>query len=343
MDKQKLKWIVPGVVVGLGVLWWAGSWYASSKAEERLRSRLVEYGLQDKVSWKSLDASLFGSVTLKGVTVDMQRQGQLRADSLKISDVIDDKNRQRVSLQAEGLTETAGEGGASWGQSLGLATGRAELPPMDASLKLDARYDDDEGKLELTVRQKEVMNLDYRLEVTQIGPLRDLARVAGSSRELSMLGQGALDMSGLGVSVGGRSMGPLNMISAMSALSRISLKSMDARLEDRGMIERGIVLYKRHNVPLKADGDSIKSQRNKAFEQHMQAWEASCRTQGPALMTLNPEQTCRATARFLSGDKDTVRLLVEPKSPVSAEQIMGVFFGRSSAAAASLFNAQVKS
>lgn len=332
MDKQKLKWIVPGVIVGLGVLWWGGSWYASSKAEERLRTRLAEHDLLDKVRWKSLDASLFGSVTLKGVTVDMQRQGMLHADTLKISDVIDDEKRQRVSLQASGLTQTAGEDGALLNRAVGWPTGRAELPPMEASLKLDARYDDDEGRLELAVRQKDALNLDYRLDVTQIAPLRDL----------SMLGRGAQGMGGLGA-VGGRSMGALSMLGAVSALGRISLKSMEARLEDRGMVERGIVLYKRHNIALQTDGDSVKSQRNKAFEQHMQTWETACRTQGLALLTIDPEQACRATARFLSGDKDTLRLSAEPKKPVSAEQIMGMLFGRSSAAAASLLNAQVKS
>ncbi len=143
MDKQKLKWIVPGVVVGLGVLWWGASWYASSKAEDRLRAKLAEYGMQDRVHWKELSASIFGTVTLKDVTVDMRRQGELRAESLKISDVVDNKDRQRVSLQLRGLTESASQGCGLLGRAVGLPTGRAELAPMDATLKLDARYDDD--------------------------------------------------------------------------------------------------------------------------------------------------------------------------------------------------------
>ena len=326
MDKQKLKWIVPGVVVGLGVLWWAGSWYASGKAEDRLRAKLAEYGLQDRVHWKSVDASLFGSVTLKDVTVDVQHPGQLRAESLKISDVIDKKDRQRVALQVRGLTEAGGQGGALLGKAVGLPTGRAELPPMDATLKVDARFDDDEAELELTVRQKDALDADYSLEVTQIAALRGLPQIGGSAANMGAMGMGGMGMFG-----------------ALASLSRVSLKSLEARIEDRGMVERGIALYKRHNIPLDADAGSAKSQRDKAFEQDLKAWEDSCRMQGPAMLTQDPRQTCLAAARFLSGDKDTLRLSVKPKNPVSAEQLMGLMFGRAPASAASMLNAEVKS
>ncbi len=172
------------------------------------------------------------------------------------------------------------------------------------------------------------MDADYSLEVTQIAWLRDLARAGagGSPAERPALGMGGMGMFG-----------------ALSSVSRVSLKSLEARIEDRGMVERGIALYKRHNIALDVEGGSAKSQRDKAFEQDIQAWETSCRTQGMALMTMKPERTCRAVARFLSGDEDTLRLSVQPKNPVSAETIMQFIFARTPSSAAEMLNAQVKS
>lgn len=329
MNTQKLKWIVPGVVVGVGVFWWGISAYASSKAEDRLRQALAEYGLQHRVHWKDLSASVFGTVTLKDVTVDLERDGALKAERVKVSDLIDDRDRQRINLQVEGLSE-AGDQASSFllGKTVGLPTGRANLPPMDASVKLDARYDDDEAEVAVVLRQKDALDAEYRMRVTQIGALRDLARAANSG--------GANELSALG-------MGGMGIFGALSSLSRISLASLEAKVEDRGMVERGITLYKRHNVPLQVDGGSARSQRNKAFEQSIETWQADCQRNGVALLTQSPEKSCRAAARFLSGDKRTLHLTVSPKTPVSVEQLTKVLFGRPSPAAASLLNAELGS
>jgi len=129
----------------------------------------------------------------------------------------------------------------------------------------------------------------------------------------------------------------------------IRLKALDVKLEDRGMVKRGIALYKRHNIALDADGGSIKSQQNKGFEEAIHALQASCRKNQMALRTKDAEQTCRALARFLSNDKDTLRVSVSPKTPVPFVQVLAeyipmyAFFSDGPPVSAQVLNVEVKS
>ncbi|MGO3889707.1 MAG: hypothetical protein ACTJHW_01915 [Paenalcaligenes sp.] len=321
MDKQKMKWIIPAAVAGVAVLWWGASSYASGKAEDSLRTKLAAMGMQDQVHWADLSASPFGTVTLKDVTVTMSPRDQVQAKEVQISDVIEDAKRQRIALSVKGLVLPDGKSNSMLGNSLGLASGRAELSPMDVVLKADVRFDDNQADIALSVEQKDMADLDFKVSMTEIGALQSLAN-----------GQLPADaMMGFGI------MGPLQM------LSRISIKELDIKVKDRGLMERGIALHKRYNMPVQIGEGSAKSQREKAFEQEAEEMMTQCRSEGFALMTQDPEASCKAVVRFATGDKSTLRITMDPKTPVSIERIASALFGRPNPSMTSALNAEIRS
>jgi len=322
--QQKLKWIVLGVVIGAGVLAWGVLQYLGGSAETRLRDVLTEYGLQHRVHWQSASAS-FGSITLKKVRFDLDGEDGWQAERVKVSDLTDTQDRQRITLQIEGLAEFGAQGATSaLHDVVGLPTGKVDLPPLDADVKLDVRYDKDAAELSVALNQKDALNVDVHMALTRIDALRTLTRAA--------------------VAANARRQGwdELNW-------TTIHLKALDMKLEDRGMVKRGIALYKRHNIALDADGGSVKSQQNKAFEEAINVLQTSCRKNQMALRTKDAEQTCRALARFLSNDKNTLRVSVSPKAPVPFVQALAeyvpifAFFSDSSPVSAQVLNVEVKS
>jgi len=152
------------------------------------------------------------------------------------------------------------------------------------------------------------------MHLTQIGALRAMVRMTTSGVEATA-GRSARNARGRA-----------RDMPDDTGWTDIRLKSLDAKLEDRGMVKRGIALYKRHNTVLDAEGGSIKSQQDKGFEQTLQSLEAMCRKNHMALNTKDAEQTCHALARFIANDKDTLRISVAPKDPVAIGQILAAYF-----------------
>jgi len=334
--QQKLKWIVPSVIVGVGVLVWGVLQYLGGSAEARLRDALAEYGLQHRVHWQGISAS-FGGVTLNGVRFDLDGEDGWQAERVKVSDLTDTQDRQRITLHIEGLAEFGAQGTTSVLDTIvGLPSGKANLPPLDAHVKLDVRYDKDAAELSLVLNQKDALNVDVHMALTRIDALRTLTRAAvaadaparGARRSAAntrRLAQDVLDWTA------------------------IHLKALDAKLEDRGMIKRGIALYKRHNIALDVDGGSVKSQQNKEFAQIIQNLETRCRKDKAALRTKDAEQTCRALARFLSNDKNTLRVSMAPRDPVPLVQALAeyipvlAFFSDAPSLPTRVLNVEVKS
>jgi hypothetical protein len=312
-------------------VWWGGSWWVSNKQESRLRAKLTEHGLQDRVHWKSLNGSLFGSFTLEDVVVDMPGQGKVQAGSVRVSDVVNSDDRQRLALRVQGLRQTDVKGEQAMAQMLGALSGRFELPPMDVELKVDARYDDDEGEIQLSLRQKEAVDFDFHLELTQIKVLREMGQAAGAAGQ-----------AGLG-SMGG--MGGMGLFALLALGEQVQLKSLQSSVKDRGAVERGIALYKRHNVPVSVDGGSLASQRDKGFAQRVLDIKAGCMREGPALLSKDPKGSCDAVTEFLSGKEDSLRVSIQPKTPMPISKAAEALMGRGGrpGEGAALLNVQIGS
>jgi len=322
---QKLKWIVPSAIVGVGVLVWGVLQYLGAQAETRLRDALAEYGLQHRVHWQDISASM-GGVTLKGVRIDLDDDSGWQAERVKLSDLSDTEDRQRVTLQVTGLSAFGAQGVSPvLDDFVGLPSGYAALPPLDVDVKLDVRYDKDAAELSVVLQQPEALDVDYHMQLTQIGALRELAR--GRSTKPSAFGT----------------------TPDMPDWTTIHLKALDVKLKDRGMVKRGIALYKRYNIALDAQGGSISSQQKQGFAQAIQTLETDCRKYPMALATQNAEQTCRALTRFLSDEKDTLRVSAAPKTPVPIVQALAAFipvlafFGDAPPLAAQGLNVEVTS
>lgn len=300
MEKNALKWMIPGGVVLAGAALWFGlSAYAGSQAEKKLRQVLVEYDLQDQVHWGSLAATPFGTVTLKDVSADIGRN-QLQAQRIVVSDVIDERDRQRARIEVTGLSDPSGHSPAIlFGNSIGQATGEPELPPLDFSIKVDADYDDDRADVALSFMQDKALSGDYAMRIGRIGILRDLeSQLSGSN-----------------------AMGGLGIFGALAALSRISLEHLEVKIRDRGMVERAIALYKRYQIPVEPGNGKPASQRDDIFKTQAEAWEAQCLQDRYISQLDDPKQACRALVRFASGRSDTLSLTLAPSKPVSAESL----------------------
>jgi len=333
---QKLKWIVPGAVIGVGLVVWGVLQYLGSGAETRLRDALAEYGLRDRVHWQSVRAS-FGSVMLNDVRFDLDGESGWQAERVKVSDLTDTADRQRITLHIEGLLEFNAQGAVSTLNAIvGLPSGKADLPPLDADVKLDVRYDKDEAYASVTLNQKDALDVDYRMQLTKISALREVVQATVSAYAPQRAARGA------SANLRGRAR-------AMSDWTNIHLKTLDVKVVDRGMVKRGIALYKRHNIALDVDGGSIKAQQNKGFTQAIQDLESGCRKDQIALRTKDAEQTCRALARFLSNEKDTLRVSIAPRNPVPiAQALVGyipmlAFFSNAPPLSAQVLNVEVKS
>jgi len=312
---QKLKWIVPSAIVGVGVLVWGVLQYLGGQAETRLRDVLAEYGLQHRVHWQDVRASV-GGVTLKGVRIDLDDDSGWQADRVKLSDLTNTKDRQRVTLQVAGLSAFGAQGVTPVLDAfVGLPSGHAALPPLDVDVKLDVRYDKDAAELSVALHQPEALDVDYHMQLTQIGALRELARAAVAAEAPAARAPR------------GRSTNPsaFGTTQGMPDWTATHLKALDVKLKDRGMVKRGIALYKRHNIALDAQGGSIPSQQKQGFAQAIQALETACRKDPMALATQNAEQTCRALTRFLSDEKDTLRVSAAPKTPVPIVQALAAY------------------
>jgi len=326
MNAQKLKWIALAAFVAVVALAWGITQYMASRAEERLLDILREYGLEHRVHWQSASASLT-SVTLSDVRFDLNPEDASgwHAARVKIGDLADDEDRQSITVEVEGLTafSRARADEAVLGDVLGLPTGKANLPPLDVNMALDVRYDKDTAQASVELRQKEALNLDFDVQLTRIGALRALARTAQSK-------------------------GFEAQAQLLSDLTTISIKSMDLKLEDRGMMKRNVTLYKRYNTTLTPDGGSVAAQQDKAFAQKIKTQEDACR-RAPMLRTKDTEQTCRAITRFLANEKDTLHASIAPKAPVPLGQVLGQVpmigwvFGRGQPVSAQALNLEVKS
>jgi len=328
MNAQKLKWIALGAFVALAGLVWGVLQYMSSKAEEQLLNTLSEYNLQHRVHWRNASASFGGSVTLTDVRfdVDPRNESNFQADRVKISDLTDTRERQRLTLEIEGLSKFIGarEDEPVFSVLMGLPSGKADLPPPNISIALDARYDKDEAQATLEVRQKDGMDVDVTMQLGRIGALRELIRVAANmGNDLDDLN--AMMNSPLG-SFNARNprAGRTAAQPDWTSLTSLHIKAFEVKLRERGMVKRSVALQKRYNIPLDPNGGSIKSQQNKAFEQEMKDEEASCRRDKnhPLFRGVkNLEQTCRAIMRFMSNDKDTLRVSIKPRTSVPFVQI----------------------
>jgi len=333
---QKLKWIVPSAIVGVAVLVWGVLQYLGAQAETRLRDALAEYGLQHRVHWQDISASM-GGVTLKGVRIDLDEDSGWQADRVKLSDLSDTEDRQRVTLQVTGLSAFGTQGVSPvLDNFVGLPSGYAALPPLDVDVKLDVRYDKDAAELSLALHQPEALDVDYHMQLTQIGALRELVRAALAADTPAARGR----------STNPRAFGTTP---DMPDWTSIHLKALDVKLKDRGMVKRGIALYKRYNIALDAQGGSISSQQKQGFAQAIQTLETDCRKYPMALATQNAEQTCRALTRFLADEKDTLRVSAAPKTPVPIVQALAAFipmlafFGDAPPLAAQALNVEVTS
>jgi len=103
VNSSKLKWIIPLslllIILIAAVTWQIMQSRITAKAEAQLQQTLREFDWEDKVKWESLSVSPAGALTLNQVRFEYFPDAVVNMEQLRISDVIDNADRQRIRLQ----------------------------------------------------------------------------------------------------------------------------------------------------------------------------------------------------------------------------------------------------
>jgi len=307
----KRKWIIPAAMLALIVLgalaWQLISRHMAGQAEVNAQQTLQKFGLQDKVQWEKLSISPFGALTFNNLRIELSPDDYVKVQQARISDVIDQTDRQRIHVQ---LTQAKVQ--LSPIQAKGIP--EDFFNPMDSNLQLDLNFASNQAQIIYESQQKGVADIELQLQLSQIGALRG---VLGAIFPQSAAASADLDPNFIG----------LNRLAATYSLS---LNAFDGKINSHGLIKHVT--------------DAIKEEMNKetggrgeqAFVQVIQEVQAACHNDAEAL-----KQPCQNLADFVLGKKNSLHLTAKPAQPVSLEQLNGVINGEA-APAFKLLNINIK-
>ncbi|HUG58463.1 MAG TPA: hypothetical protein VL002_09535, partial [Candidimonas sp.] len=308
---QKNKYLAIGsAIAAITVVgWFALSHVATSRAEESISAFLDEYGIRQNVQWESLSASPFGNVKIENVSIRVGSEPEaLRITHIQLKDFTDTKDRKRIDLQLNGMSDAQGRsplGDLDYIQ----AGGRANLPPLSVHVKWDMLFDDDEGKVELSFNQPDAMQGGLAFELDKISALNNLQQniLAGS-----IGGMGKRNMFGghplLSAAEG-----------ALAALGEVRIKSLNANIKDEGHMARSIALYKRYSTNLSTTDSNPGKVRDKKFKEEIKSGLKACQAEASDTFKGVPKikDSCAAVLDFASGESRHLKLEAKPTQPVS--------------------------
>ncbi|WPC04931.1 hypothetical protein SBP02_19595 [Pseudomonas benzenivorans] len=312
MDKRTL--IIPGAaVVALAAGYFGLSAYAASQAEKQLEDWLYDNKLDDMLRWDSVSASPFGSAyTLHDVSIvgkDQFKGLDLDVDSIRVADQADERDLKSISLELHGIRPAGNERGpAAALYELLQASGRQELEPFD--LTLSTRYDAEERQA----------NLSFSLDVPQLfageGSLQ-FNNARNLDRELETLGASAAQLAMLG------SLGVFGLGEVMDKLEAVEIGNASFTLRDNGYFKRSNSLRERYSYELDSSKGSAGEQREKIAEREQRQWQQDCQKTWERAYK-GAEDACEAWWQALHGQKDGVRISLEPENRVRLSDLDGI-------------------
>ena len=176
--KFRSHWLVYALLglIALSALgWFVGNAVVTAKVQTRLEALLAENGLQDKLTWQSLDVTVLGVLTAKDVSLQLP-DGRLQAASITVQDFVNDAQRSRFRLHAEQLSL---DGNRSPLQALDAFLGRlpqpaqASLAPLDAQIFWDANWRDNQLSSHASFDQPGLAKMTVSFELSSFNNFYD--------------------------------------------------------------------------------------------------------------------------------------------------------------------------
>jgi len=327
VSNKPLKWIVPVALVALALLavlfWWAAGYWMTRQAEVKVQETLRGFEWEDKVKWDDFHVSPLAVATFNQVRFEVEPQVYLGIEQVRISDVLNRPDHQRINLQLKQVKPLFENDGATQQAIEQNKLPKNFLNPADMDLQLDLNFASNQGQLIFASQQKEVADFELKLNLSQIGALRGVLgavfpQSAAASMELDP------DFTGL---------------NRLAATYSISLDSLDSRFKNHGFIEQLTSELKQQleNIPNNPGAGSIEQAREEAFVEMVQEVQESCHQGEQAL-----RQPCQTLADFVLGKQDSLHLTAKPDKPVSLEQFDTVINSGKVPAVVKLLNINLK-
>jgi len=294
MSSKALKWIVPACILALILLgmvaWQIIGKRMATQAELAVQQTLQRFGFEDKVRWKEVSVSPFGTLTFNHLRIELSSDEYLNARQVRISDVIDEADRQRVRVQIKQA------------KSEFYDISSKELPaeffnPMDANLQVDLNYSDNQAKILYDIQQEGMADIELQLGLSEIGALRGVL--------VAILPQSSKPAPDLDPNVIG--------LNRLAAAYSISVDSFEGKINNKGFVKYATDALMQEMAKGRRNMEQVRAQ---VFPQFVQEAQAACHN---GIDSLKP--SCQNLADFVLGKKNSLHLTASPAKPVSIEQL----------------------
>lgn len=292
MKNKTPKGVLLAIPVVLLVLWFAASWYATRKAEERIEDFLYKNQLSSAVQWDKLKATPFGKVTLSGLTLTIGNQPVLM-DSLVINKFDNDEKKPVLDLRVTALQDKAGHAPSFISDVFAPYTGRAALKPIDFSMSSQADYRKDTADFAFTLTVPEVIAVAGELELKKVAALAKVQQ--------------------------GQSQGAMPAFALLGLMSQIEPVSLTLKAEDKGGVERFVELYKRYDLVPDPSEKNVDKHKAALFEELVKESEVECLALSDVIR--KTKSSCKALTQFILSKNSTLQMEIGMAKPTSLAEI----------------------
>lgn len=278
------------LVVVAAAVWFGGNYYAKIRIEEQLNAYLVENGMQQNVTWRSLDASILGNASLHDVKVVHEDDPArfFTINNLTVHQLQVDNDEQHYDFEFAGVADETGNS-----PLLSLLADKAgelgydKLPLLEGRMKGVQDEKQDAGDLDLVLKQPEVGELKAVVKVSQIAELIKASRTQRDELQS-------------------------NPLALMGALSSLKIHQLSVTFDDGGVMPR-VVKVQQGVAPV--DGKPTEQQLQ-AFDARVAQEESNCLKEAPTQGIANAEQVCKSVSRFMKNDAGSLKISITPNPPL---------------------------
>ncbi|MGO1767978.1 hypothetical protein CAP48_14695 [Advenella sp. S44] len=278
------------LVVVAAAVWFGGNYYAKIRIEEQLNAYLVENGMQQNVTWRSLDASILGNASLHDVKVVHEDDPArfFTINNLTVHQLQVDNDEQHYDFEFAGVADETGNS-----PLLSLLADKAgelgydKLPLLEGRMKGVQDEKQDAGDLDLVLKQPEVGELKAVVKVSQIAELIKASRTQRDELQS-------------------------NPLALMGALSSLKIHQLSVMFDDGGVMPR-VVKVQQGVAPV--DGKPTEQQLQ-AFDARVAQEESNCLKEAPTQGIANAEQVCKSVSRFMKNDAGSLKISITPNPPL---------------------------
>jgi len=313
VGNKPLKWIISLTVLALALTFAVVCWVIGNRmtaqAEAKLQENLQDWGLADKVRWGNLKVSPLGAFTFNNLRIELMEKIYIEAQQVRISDVLDKPERQRIRLQLKQAKVDFSEMPINGYREYGLVAS-FDLNPLDLDLQLDWDFARNQAEIIYHSQQEDMADIELQLNLSQIEGLHAVRKLlpelaaAYIKKDDNIVGlnlQKAIDLNWL------------------EAVVSIHLDLLQGRIKNRGMVKRAMTPWKMIALMEMVDNNppaTIK-QSEQALLKKVADIQASCH-QG--IETLKP--SCERLVDFALEKRQSLHLTIAPAKPLSAKALM---------------------